>query len=71
MCAQTVNRYCSSGLQTIATAANAIAAGQADIIVAGGVERMSYASLAFDENDFEPVLAKAEPGAYICPWAKR
>src|SRR5262245_12943523 len=36
--AQTVNRFCSSGLQAIATAAGAVALGQADIIVAGGVE---------------------------------
>ena len=38
---QTVNRYCSSGLQTIAIAANQIMAGQGDILVAGGVELMS------------------------------
>jgi acetyl-CoA acyltransferase len=37
----TVNRFCSSGLQTIAQATNSIAAGQADLIVAGGVESMS------------------------------
>lgn len=39
--AQTVNRFCSSGLQTIASAAHRIMAGQADAIVAGGVESMS------------------------------
>jgi len=38
---QTLNRFCSSGLQSIATAANAIVAGQSDIILAGGVETMS------------------------------
>lgn len=38
---QTVNRFCSSGLQAIATAANAIVAGQADVMLAGGVESMS------------------------------
>ena len=38
---QTVNRFCSSGLQAIASAANAIMAGQAKCIVAGGVENMS------------------------------
>ena len=32
-----MNRFCSSGLQTIATGANAIMANQADVIVAGGV----------------------------------
>ena len=39
--AQTVNRFCSSGLQTIANAAERIMAGFADVIVAGGVESMS------------------------------
>ena len=39
--AQTVNRFCSSGLQTIASGANAIMCGQADVILAGGVETMS------------------------------
>jgi len=38
---QTVNRFCSSGLQTIATAAERIIANGADIIIAGGVETMS------------------------------
>lgn len=38
---QTVNRFCSSGLQAIASAANAIMAGQARCIVAGGIENMS------------------------------
>ncbi|MDP6944380.1 MAG: thiolase family protein [Myxococcota bacterium] len=38
---QTVNRFCSSGLQTIATAAERIMAGGADLIIAGGVESMS------------------------------
>jgi acetyl-CoA acyltransferase len=39
--AQTVNRFCSSGLQSIATAAERIMAGFADVIVAGGVESMT------------------------------
>ncbi|WKY47532.1 thiolase family protein [Eubacteriaceae bacterium ES3] len=38
---QTVNRFCSSGLQSIAMAGNAIMAGQADAIMAGGMESMS------------------------------
>ncbi|WP_431104815.1 acetyl-CoA C-acyltransferase [Roseateles noduli] len=38
---QTVNRFCSSGLQTIATAAQRIIAGEADVFVAGGVESIS------------------------------
>lgn len=39
--AQTVNRFCASGLQTIATAAERIIAGGAEIVLAGGVETMS------------------------------
>lgn len=39
--AHTVNRFCSSGLQAIAAAANSIIADQADIVIAGGVESMS------------------------------
>lgn len=37
----TVNRFCSSGLQAIASASNSIMAGQSGCIVAGGVENMS------------------------------
>ncbi len=40
---QTVNRLCGSGLQAVNAAAHAIAAGQADVIIAGGVESMSRA----------------------------
>lgn len=39
--AMTVNRFCSSGLQTIALATERIAAGSADVILAGGTESMS------------------------------
>jgi 3-oxoadipyl-CoA thiolase len=40
---QTVNRLCGSGLQALAAAANAIAVGDAEVVVAGGVESMSRA----------------------------
>ena len=40
--AMTVNRYCASGLQTIALAAERIRGGGAEVIVAGGAESMSY-----------------------------
>jgi len=43
--ALTVNRFCSSGLQTIQMAANNIALGQADVVIAGGVESMSFVPL--------------------------
>ena len=42
---QTVNRLCGSGLQAVASAAQAIAAGDADVVIAGGVESMSRAPL--------------------------
>jgi len=42
---QTVNRLCGSGLQALAAAANAIAVGDAEVVVAGGVESMSRAPL--------------------------
>ena len=41
VCGQTINRFCSSGLQAIATACNAIASGQMKVVVAGGVECMT------------------------------
>lgn len=43
--AQTVNRFCSSGLQTISTAVNAIVMGEAEVIIAGGVESMTAVPL--------------------------
>jgi acetyl-CoA acyltransferase len=63
--AMTVNRFCSSGLQTIALAANAIAAGQGDIIVAGGVESMSMVRMdVVDTTALDPYLFKNKPGIY-------
>jgi acetyl-CoA acyltransferase len=44
--AATVNRFCSSGLQTIASAAQAIMSGMADVVVAGGVEMMSQVPMS-------------------------
>lgn len=48
--AQTVNRFCSSGLQTIAMGANAIMCGQQDIVLAGGVETMSMVPMGGNLN---------------------
>ena len=48
--AQTVNRFCSSGIQSIAMGANAIMAGQADVILAGGVETMSMVPMGGNLN---------------------
>ena len=62
--AQTINRFCSSGLQTVATASYTIAAGAADIIIAGGIEQMSMNLTRADDDDNE-WLSGNEPGAYI------
>jgi 3-oxoadipyl-CoA thiolase len=52
---QTVNRLCGSGLQAVASAAQAIAVGDADVVIAGGVESMSRAPLVTlkSESGFE------------------
>ncbi|MEP7344762.1 MAG: beta-ketoacyl synthase N-terminal-like domain-containing protein, partial [Gemmatimonadaceae bacterium] len=42
----TVNRFCSSGLQTVAMAAQAILSGMADVVMAGGVEMMSQVPMS-------------------------
>ena len=59
---QTVNRYCSSGLQTIAIAANAIMAGQSEVLVAGGVEFMSSVPLGGNEVTNTPTLQAEDSG---------
>src|ERR1700677_1324655 len=57
----TVNRYCSSSLQTIRMAAHAIRAGEGDIFVAAGVETVSrYAYGAADIGPHNPAFAEAE-----------
>ncbi|HHA6150627.1 TPA: acetyl-CoA C-acyltransferase [Staphylococcus aureus] len=60
---QTVNRYCSSGLQTIVIAANQIMAGQGDILVAGGVELMSAVPMGGNEPTNNPTLQYDDIGA--------
>lgn len=60
---QTVNRYCSSRLQTIAIAANQIMAGQGDILVAGGVELMSAVPMGGNEPTNNPTLQYDDIGA--------
>ncbi|HCZ0036415.1 TPA: thiolase family protein [Staphylococcus aureus] len=60
---QTVNRYCSSGLQTIAIAANQIMAGQGDMLVAGGVELMSAVPMGGNEPTNNPTLQYDDIGA--------
>jgi acetyl-CoA acyltransferase len=63
--AQTVNRFCSSGLQTVAACANAILSGQEDVMVAGGVEDMSKTFGLGDPKYQDAWFAKHYPGAYM------
>ena len=61
----TVNRLCSSGLQTIAMATQAIAWGQADVIVAGGTESMSLIPMGGHQFSPNAGLFSESPDAYI------
>ncbi len=63
--AHTINRFCSSGLQAIASASNAIAAGQGDVIVAGGVEDMSDTFEPYPAEYQDSWLNAHAPGAYM------
>ena len=61
----TVNRYCASGLQTIALAAERIRGGGADVIVAGGAESMSYLPMGGNKVAVNPWLMDNHPAAYM------
>jgi acetyl-CoA acyltransferase len=62
----TLNRFCSSGLQAIAIAANQIASGCSDIIVAGGVESISLTMKSVNtDNLINPLLKEQVPGIYL------
>ncbi len=61
---QTVNRFCSSGLQSIAMAAERIMCGFADAIVAGGVESMSMVPMGGNKLAPSPVLAESHIETY-------
>ena len=61
---QTINRFCSSGLQSIATASNAIRAGEMDVVVAGG-ERMTDIVMNQPEEYQDPALVERLPATYI------
>src|SRR5690606_26520365 len=60
----TINRYCSSGLETIATAVAKIKTGMADIIIAGGVEVMSGMPFGGWKLVPNPEVAKEHPDWY-------
>ncbi len=63
--AQTVNRFCSSGLQTIAMAAERIIANGADVIIAGGAETMSLVPMSGFHISPNPHMAENEPEVYM------
>ncbi len=63
--AQTVNRFCSSGLQTIALAAQQVMSGMGEAVIAGGVETMSMVPMSSNKFMANPELAKEHPGVYI------
>ena len=63
--AMTINRFCSSGLQAIAIAAQRIMAGQGDVAVAGGVESMSMLPMGGHKISPNPWLMDHYPDAYL------
>jgi acetyl-CoA acyltransferase len=63
--AMTINRFCSSGLQAIAMAAERIGSGGAEIIVAGGTESMSMVPMGGNKISPNPWLVEHYPDAYL------
>jgi acetyl-CoA acyltransferase len=60
--ATTVNRFCSSGLQTVAMAAQAIMSGMAETVVAGGVEMMSQVPMSGFHTRLNPAMTESYIG---------
>jgi len=61
----TINRFCSSGLQTVALAAQRVIAGEADIFVAGGVESISCVQNEINQHMLaDPWLQEHKPAVY-------
>ncbi len=63
--AMTVNRYCASGLQSIALAAERIRSGGAEAIVAGGAESMSLVPFGGNKISINPWLSENYPASYL------
>lgn len=63
--AATINRFCSSGLQTIAMASERIMAGFADVIIAGGTETMSLVPMGGFKIVPNPGLVETHPETYL------
>src|SRR5205823_3125004 len=63
--AMTINRFCSSGLQAIAMAAERITAGGAEVIIAGGTESMSMIPMGGHKISPNPWLVEHYPDSYL------
>src|SRR6516164_9850426 len=63
--AMTINRFCSSGLQAIAMAAERIAGGGGEVVVAGGTESMSLIPMGGHKISPNPWLVSNYPDAYL------
>ena len=63
--AMTVTRFCSSGLQAIAMAVDAVASGRADVVVAGGTESMSLIPMGGHRIAPNPALMERYPDSYL------
>jgi acetyl-CoA acyltransferase len=63
--AMTINRFCSSGLQAIALAADSIRAGRAQVALAGGTESMSMVPMAGNKFSANPWLVDHYPDVYL------
>src|ERR1700733_2594613 len=63
--AMTVNRFCASGIQAIALAAEQIRGGAAEVIVAGGTESMSMVPMGGNKISINPWLEENHPESYL------
>lgn len=62
----TLSRFCASGLQSVANAAQRIVAGECDAVIAGGVESISTVQDAMNHTlDIDPALQRRYPGVYL------
>jgi acetyl-CoA acyltransferase len=61
----TVNRFCSSGLETIHLGALEIATGQCDVVIAGGAESMTLVPMGGHRYLPNPTMMEADPGTYL------
>jgi acetyl-CoA acyltransferase len=61
----TINRFCSSGLQTIVLASQSIAVGHADVVVAGGAESMSMVPMTGYHFSPDAAIVDADPDVYV------